>query len=1157
MRLRSLKLIRYGHFTDFTLNFGKHKHNRSDFHIIFGENEAGKSTAIDGFFNLLFGIHNQSKYGFQHSYDNLRIGAILELHDKTVELSRVKGRKDTLRDENDNPIPEDTLTSALYGLSSSSYPTMFCLNEETLEMGGEEILASKGHVGHMLFSGTSGLSESTKILENLQVQADQVYREGRHQDDISTLKQELKELDAERKRVDVFATTYKQLANTHQKAEEAYQQARKKRDDIDKNHSNYKSLKNAFHIRQAILKLEKDLQDIADLPVLPAGWREELIRLQQEKNTTLKTQEEAQNNLKKDKNKLNFLEIDPIIKMQNDIKNIENLKTRCEAAEEELPQLRIDLSDIENDLDEIRQKLGIDKTRDLEEFIIPEDTIRHLEELLNEEVSLKARSRSAEEELTRAQDNLQEVLNKIENCPKPSDNILEVKAVFENYINKEEDPLQRVNNVRKMISQKNRDLAEEIKNLAPWKGSTEEIADLDFPSIDQAENWSKKSKEHEERLRNLKLDQNRLKQDHAAFSAKLKSLSAYNTEISDVSAKKCRIEREKAWAEHRKKLDTSSADTFEKALADDDNIRDKRLAAVDQLARLRSTEEQLTETESRLEVIAAEILELENELCLLRNEIQPVLAKANLPNNFDAHSLIEWLKGLQRLRKLLIEKDEWNNDITQAEDEINQQRTVLYKALLKYKAELSETYGLEELRAIAKIFIEESNEVGKKHDTAKEALLMAENELRIREKNVKALSIQLKKWDEKWNKELEKIWFKEKKTCQVRALLEHYKPLSSKLTNRKKVSQRIREKETAKNNFFTSVASLSSSMGLEDSNNKIEQFLDLQKKLNEALTTKEKRNSIEISLEQSEKQLEKAERELNRIEKRVQEMAGYFSISNEAASLDHLSCILQDAQKKSDIIISISEKEAGLFETLGVKNRSDAEEKFGDITFEDIEKRLSDIERDLNEAEQELEHRIGDRRDALRELEKIGGDAVVARLEEQRQSVLLEISKKFNHSLALHLGLMAAKNALNTYRDRHRSDLLLQTADAFKSITGGAFSSLTTQNDQTGDRLIAVRRNGRSIAADEMSKGTRYQLYLALRLAAYRQFCNNSRSLPFIGDDIMETFDDHRSESAMHQLSELAKHGQVLYFTHHQHLCDIAKKVCGDGVAIHEIPKQV
>ena len=169
---------------------------------------------------------------------------------------------------------------------------------------------------------------------------------------------------------------------------------------------------------------------------------------------------------------------------------------------------------------------------------------------------------------------------------------------------------------------------------------------------------------------------------------------------------------------------------------------------------------------------------------------------------------------------------------------------------------------------------------------------------------------------------------------------------------------------------------------------------------------------------------------------------------------------------------------------------------------------------------------------------------------------MIEISERADQSVALQIGVMAADRALAVYRDRHRSELLSHTADAFKTITGGEFIDLSTQPHRDSDRLIALRFDGGgSIGADEMSKGTRFQLYLALRLAGYRRFCDVAGPLPFVGDDVMETFDDRRAAATIALLSEIALDGQALYFTHHEHLCEIAKKVCGDKVRIHEIPK--
>ncbi|OHV62231.1 hypothetical protein LCM4577_33105 [Mesorhizobium sp. LCM 4577] len=50
----------------------------------------------------------------------------------------------------------------------------------------------------------------------------------------------------------------------------------------------------------------------------------------------------------------------------------------------------------------------------------------------------------------------------------------------------------------------------------------------------------------------------------------------------------------------------------------------------------------------------------------------------------------------------------------------------------------------------------------------------------------------------------------------------------------------------------------------------------------------------------------------------------------------------------------------------------------------------------------------------------------------------------------------------------------------------------------------------------------------------------------------IRTFDHLRSEEVFRLFGEMAKVGQVIYLTHHQHLCEIAKSVV-PNVAIHEL----
>lgn len=47
-----------------------------------------------------------------------------------------------------------------------------------------------------------------------------------------------------------------------------------------------------------------------------------------------------------------------------------------------------------------------------------------------------------------------------------------------------------------------------------------------------------------------------------------------------------------------------------------------------------------------------------------------------------------------------------------------------------------------------------------------------------------------------------------------------------------------------------------------------------------------------------------------------------------------------------------------------------------------------------------------------------------------------------------------------------------------------------------------------------------------------------------VADDIMETFDEFRAEDAFRLFTDMAQTGQPIYLTYHQHLCEIARRVC-------------
>ena len=186
----------------------------------------------------------------------------------------------------------------------------------------------------------------------------------------------------------------------------------------------------------------------------------------------------------------------------------------------------------------------------------------------------------------------------------------------------------------------------------------------------------------------------------------------------------------------------------------------------------------------------------------------------------------------------------------------------------------------------------------------------------------------------------------------------------------------------------------------------------------------------------------------------------------------------------------------------------------------------------------------------------VGGDNAVARLEQQRRTVLLNIEEGSLAYLRTQLGIEAAERALSAYRDEHRSSMMRRASEAFRTISCGAYSRLDAQLTDKGEVLMGIGASGGAKIASEMSNGARFQLYLALRVAGYFEFVDQHGPVPFVADDILETFDDFRAEEAFRLFTEMAEVGQVIYLSHHRHLCEIAREVC-PNVTIHELPELV
>ena len=156
-----------------------------------------------------------------------------------------------------------------------------------------------------------------------------------------------------------------------------------------------------------------------------------------------------------------------------------------------------------------------------------------------------------------------------------------------------------------------------------------------------------------------------------------------------------------------------------------------------------------------------------------------------------------------------------------------------------------------------------------------------------------------------------------------------------------------------------------------------------------------------------------------------------------------------------------------------------------------------------------------------------------------------------NSTLVFAVAALLLQWAIDRYRREKQAPLLKRAGQLFATLTGGSFSSLRVDfDDQDRAHLIGVRPDDLAVPVPGMSTGTADQLYLALRIASVTDYLDRAPPLPFVADDLFINFDDERAAAGFRVLGQLGTATQVLFFTHHEHLVDIARATLGATVPI-------
>jgi uncharacterized protein YhaN len=1156
MRLRRLDLTRYGRFTNESIDFGLVGLGKPDLHIVYGPNEAGKSTALAAFLDLLFGIGAQSPYNFLHAYSSMRIGGALEFNDGPREFIRIKRPQAALLDASERPIPEGAIRAELGSLDRDAYRTMFSLDDESLEEGGEDILASKGDLGELLFSASAGLAGLSRSLLAIRGEAESFYKYRGRTGGLVDLKSRLANLKAERDSIDTLAVEYARLIDVRDRATSQYEAAMAERariqSRVDEIQRQLTALPRLFTLRD----LRNRLVPFSDVPTAPASWKEEQRVLQDEEIKLGVRRETLIAEIERLVRELEPITIDEAaLGLRGRVEQLSDLRARYVTADKDLPERRLQLGAAELSITGILARLGREGETDLSRFVLSAAVVGRLRELIEARSGVESRNRAAKIELAEAQCRLREVQDKLHLLgvdPKASgDSATTMKFLADTVATlRAADHDTRRHLAIRARENATATLADRIHALTPWGGDTVELIGMQCPSAATLQHWKSTLDQFRSAISAYVKDIERQTSEILRLEAESNGIIGATGVVTDQEAAAVRAGREQTWAAHRRSLDEVSADAFEDALRRDDLIVAGRASHMTDLAKLNQNQQTLVVATAAL----ARTTELKEAATLaqraLLNEIKgavrlisPCLMALTL------NDLGEWLTLREQALEardavVAAERDlkAANSDEAMA---IEKLRSALKKAGVPHKPEAS----FESIWAVSHDVLDREGNVR----SLRNFMDGLERDVGRRQLAAEQAALDDREWIVSWETACRGCWLGEgpevPTLATVRESLTAVAQLPSTLEQKAGLVDRIEKMERDRQAFQAEVEALTGELGIQVDDGPILSVAQhLVDHVRVADQERVRRDKLLDELDQA-RTTERALAENLAVHgQKKNAMTAFFGVS----SLAEVAEKLVDLEKRDDLS---SQAERTAREITGVLRTSNIAE--AEIILEATDRPALDMEiitlkARFEDQDKRCHELFATRSQAIDQVETIGGDAKVAEIEERRRTTLLEIEEGAMRYLRLRTGAAAAEQALTMFRERHRSSMLAQASQAFRTISRGNYAGLVAHPDKDGETLLAMSADGSSKAADQLSKGTRFQLYLALRVAGYHEFIRTHAPVPFIADDIMETFDDIRAEEAFRLLMGMAQDGQVIYLTHHQHLCEIAKSVF-PTVRIHEL----
>ncbi|MBR5243306.1 MAG: hypothetical protein IKW13_03655, partial [Thermoguttaceae bacterium] len=199
------------------------------------------------------------------------------------------------------------------------------------------------------------------------------------------------------------------------------------------------------------------------------------------------------------------------------------------------------------------------------------------------------------------------------------------------------------------------------------------------------------------------------------------------------------------------------------------------------------------------------------------------------------------------------------------------------------------------------------------------------------------------------------------------------------------------------------------------------------------------------------------------------------------------------------------------------------------VAIENLERRLESLDAELR-GKLELSGRLGQQADAIAAKK----ESIRSRFE--AAALDLRIAEMADLWQSRAIAGRAMEDVRRAYERERQPETLREASRYLRRLTESRYVNIWTPLGE--DALYVDAADGETLDVASLSRGTREQLFIAIRLALVVSFEKHGIQMPLILDDVLVNFDNKRAGIAAKVLCDFAKGGrQIFLFTCHEHIC--------------------